>query len=389
MRIALVWNAEARLVDITVRHELFVRGFEALGHEVLTVCTAQAAEGYDYAVHLVGDRSDLADPALWQRLRADVAVMITWHRMADVLAAIQSAGTCTIALADSDGQVSMRVHPWATWSEMMASRPRWDLKLRGTKYWLQLCLLQGRREDRDKIESTRYSDAVVFGTDRARDNFGASLSHYGQDQLAARLAVAPYPVNELFCEAPLPLRKRNCMVAIARWDSPQKDADLMAAALRLFFENGARTEMLLIGRGGEDRFDELLRRFPQVRYLGRQGPEAIAGLLADSRSLVLSSRWESGPIAAWEMLALGGTVIGPPIPNLVSIADGGRFGRVSRTRKPAHLAAAMRCEMEAWDCEERDPQAIAAEWRPRLHPTQVCRSYLDCVSNIRIEGARC
>src|SRR5437016_20156 len=109
MRIALVWNAQARLTDITVRQELYARGFEALGHEVLIVCPAAAAEGYPYPVQAVPLPADLADPSLWQQLGCDVAVMITWHMMAAILRAIRSAGTRVVAIADSDGQISVRV----------------------------------------------------------------------------------------------------------------------------------------------------------------------------------------------------------------------------------------------------------------------------------------
>jgi hypothetical protein len=382
MKLALVWAAEARLVDITVRHELFVRGFEALGHDVITVCTQQAAEGYPYPVETAA-LADLTDPALWHRLRADVAVIVTWHMRTDVLAAIRSAGTRTIAIADSDGQVSLRVHPRATWRLMLAVQPRWDLKVRATKHWLQRLLRDSRREDLERIESTRQSDAVIFGTDPARENFRSILAHYGEVDLAARLGVAPYPVNEVFCEGPVPAQKRDRLVAVARWDCPQKDAALMAAALRHFCEQRASTEVLLIGRGGEPWFAGLTSRFPQARYLGVQAPSAIAALVAESRSIVFSSRWESGPIAAWETLALGGTVIGPPIPNFVSFAAGDQFGGVSPTRKPVDLAAAMRAEMQAWDEGRRNPLQAAAHWRERLRPAAVCDRLLKALPSSR------
>jgi hypothetical protein len=377
VRIALVWSAEARLVDITVRHELFVRGFEALGHEVITVCTKQAAEGYSYPIKTVAAPGDLADPVLWRRLQADVAVMITWHMRAGVLAAIRAAGTRTIAIADSDGQVSLRVHPFATWRGMIAQHPRWDLKLRATKHWLQLLLRHARREDFEKITSTWHSDAVVFGTECARDNFRLILEHYQRSGLAHRLVVVPYPVNEAFCDGPIPSKKQNRLIAIARWDSPQKDAALMSAALRLFLQQGAQSEVLLIGRGGETRFRELTAQFPHVRYLGVQPVESIASLMAASRSIVFSSRWESGPVAAWEALALGSTVIGPPIPSFASLAAGQHFGRVSSTRRPADLAGAIAAEMAAWEAGTRDTRTIANHWRARVHPKSVCARMLD------------
>ena len=279
-------------------------------------------------------------------------------------------------MADSDGQVSPCVHPGATWREMVASQPRWDLKVRATKHWLQRRLFRGRREDLARIESTRHSDRLVFGTERARENFRRLLAYYDQDGLASRLAVVPYPVNEAFCERPIPARKRHRIVAVARWDSPQKDAELMAAALRTYLEQGGQAEIVLIGRGGVERFTELARRFPQVTVVGVRPPEEVVALLAESRSIVFSSRWESGPIAG------------------VGDAGARRHHRRAADSEP-HLsvgrrplwphqlntraggpARAISDEMRAWDQGQRDPVGIAVYWRTRVSPAAVCNGLL-------------
>jgi glycosyltransferase involved in cell wall biosynthesis len=381
MRIAIVWNAPSRLVDISLRHDLYVRGFEALGHEVITVCTSVTAEAYPCHVHTVATSADLAEPDLWRRLRCDVAVMITWHGMADILAAMRAAGTKTVAIADSDGQVSMRVHPRATWLGMIANQPRWDLKARASKAWLQHYLLHSRAQDRNKLESTLYSDALVFCTVPAAAHFKRFLDYCGQGTLASRLRVVPYLVDEKFCQQAVPAEKPNRILGVARWDSPQKDARLMAEAIRIYLEQGGRSEFALIGPGGESWFSALAGRFPLVRYLGVQPPVKVASLLADSRAIAFSSRWESGPIAAFEALAVGSTVIGAPIPNLIDLCAGGRFGSASPTRRPADLAQAIHQEMNAWGSGQRGPRAIAEHWRAKLHPTVVCRQLLATIGS--------
>src|SRR5207302_4850916 len=117
-------------------------------------------------------------PNLWRRLGCNVAIIIAWHGMVDILAAMRAAGTRTVALADSDGQVSMRVHPRATWLGMIAQQPRWDLKVRASKSWLQQYLFNSRDEDLKKVESTRHSDIVVLGTQQAADHFQQLLRYY-------------------------------------------------------------------------------------------------------------------------------------------------------------------------------------------------------------------
>jgi glycosyltransferase involved in cell wall biosynthesis len=292
----------------------------------------------------------------------------------------------TLAIADSDGQISCRVHPHARWKEFIAQQPRWDLKVRATKHFLQHYSFSGQHDDSEKLESTKQSDVIAFGSNEAKKKFSQFLHYYGQPHLDRHLVGIPYPVNEKFCERTVPSKKEDRIVAIARWESAQKDARLFTKALELCLKERPQTEVLLLGPGGEHCFSDLMDRFSRVRYLGVQQPEVVAELLADSRAIVFSSRWESGPIAALEALTLGCTVIGTPIPSFVALTAKGEFGRVSASRRPADLARAIHLEMNAWDEERRDARAIARHWRPKLHPTAVCREMLDALK--MVEGVR-
>jgi hypothetical protein len=103
----------------------------------------------------------------------------------------------------------------------------------------------------------------------------------------------------------------------------------------------------------------------------------VAETLSRARSILFSSRWEGCPHSAMEALVLGATVIGTPIPSLVSWTEDERFGRVASRARPRALARAMLEEMAAWDVGARDARAIAAHWRPRLDPAEVCRRLLE------------
>src|SRR5207237_10076785 len=157
-----------------------------------------------------------------------------------------------------------------------------------SKYWLQQYLFNSRDEDLKKVESTRHSDIVVLGTQQAADHFQQLLRYYQLPDLCQRLRAIPYPVDETFC-AQVVTAKSNRIVGIARWDSAQKDAGLAARAIQICLEQGGRSEFVLIGRGGEPWFKGLERRFPQVRYIGVRPPVEVASILAQSRSILLSS----------------------------------------------------------------------------------------------------
>src|SRR5262249_15501862 len=128
------------------------------------------------------------------------------------------------------------------------------------------------------------------------------------------------------------------------------------------------------------------RRVPRLRSLGAQTPAAIAELLRDSRVLVLSSRWESGPIVAFEALACGASVVGPAcVPVCEWICAEGAFGSLFTRRSGAALGAALVDELTAWEDNRRDPETTAAVWRPRLDPAAICAAMLP----ERSEGGRC
>src|SRR5262249_41640447 len=103
----------------------------------------------------------------------------------------------------------------------------------------------------------------------------------------------------------------------------------------------------------------------------------IARLLGSSRTLILSSRWESGPIVASEALCMGCSLVGPSwVPTIPWYCGDGRHGRVFTRRSPSLVAGAVVAEMAAWAAGGRDPRATAAHFRPRFAPAAVCRRFM-------------
>lgn len=375
MRVALVWNHRSRLLDCSFRFEQYVAGFERLGHEAVMVCDRDSAEGWEGPLEVVEGPERFEDVGLWGELGAEVVVIVTWHRMAAVLAAIQQAGCKVVSITDTDGQIGLRVYPWFALQRMMVYQTDLVGRLKCLKYWLERYLLDGIRgsaEDREQVASTRSSDAVIMGSAEAQRNLRRYLARQGAAELGARVFVVPFTIGDAFLSCPVPETQQDRVVAIGRWDDPQKDSGLLAAALEIFLDGGATTEVVICGRGGEPWFGALAERFPGLRYLGVQDQESVARLLSESRAIVFSSRWEGSPHAALETLALGATLVGTPIPSLESWTEGGRFGTVAASHRPRQLARALRQEMAAWDQGRRQPREISRHWRARLAPEAVC-----------------
>ncbi len=247
---------------------------------------------------------------------------------------------------------------------------------------MQRYLLGDSRYSREVLENALHSDVVLFAAGPSKEAFGRFLDACGRADLDARVRVAPlYPVAEMFYTLPVRTARADRVVAIGRWDDPQKDARLLATAVERYVRRGQRTEFVLVGRGGERWFSGLERRFAQVRYAGVLPHGEVANLMGGSRAVLFSSRWEGFPHTANEALALGCTVVGTPLPSLRGVCAGGRFGRVARSRRPADLADALEAELRTWEAGGRDPVGIAAFWRAQLRPEIVCARLLDEVSS--------
>ncbi|HZW34203.1 MAG TPA: glycosyltransferase [Isosphaeraceae bacterium] len=379
MRIALVWPADNRLVDITVRYERYVRGFEELGHQVVTVCQETAAAGYQFPIHTTPDRDALCDPELWRRLDLDAAVIINWLRMPELVAAIKSACPRVVAVSDSDGVVGIRAQPLTILRRMVALQTRWGMKARTAKYWVQLVLGGYRAAERPIIESADESDQIVVTSPGARANLAAVFASQGRPELCAKVMVVPYPVDDEFLlgDGATAGDRTDRVVAIGRWDDPQKDAALLAAAIDRVAVLRPETEFVLIGRNGNAEFGKLVKKFPRVRYLGVQPPSIIAQFLRGSRVLVLSSRWESGPIVASEAVCAGCSLVGPSwVPTIPWYCSDGRHGSLFTRRSASALAIALSAELAEWDSGRRNPLATAAHFRPWFTPINVCRRLL-------------
>jgi len=379
LRVAIVWNYPSQLRHCSFRFEQYVKGLRSLGHDPVIVCSADAAEEFEAPLHTCESRDRFTNPGFWHEVGAEVAMIVTWHRMAEVLAAMGEAGTTTIALSDTDGQVSDRVFPAATLRQTMFRQTSKTKQLRALSGWIRNYLAAHWAEvtlEEEILQSTRFSDALVFGHREGKRHFETMLQRFGADELSSRLTVVPFTIGQAYFDCPVPAEKEDLIVAIGRWGDPQKNAGRLAAALSTLLARRPRTAVELFGVDGAPFFSDLVNRYPSVSYRGTASPDVLARSLAEARSIVFASHWEGCPHAALEALAMGATVVGTPIPALISWCEGERYGRISGRRRSGSLARALDRELQAWDDGHRDCRAIASAWRQRLEPREVCRQLL-------------
>jgi glycosyltransferase involved in cell wall biosynthesis len=237
--------------------------------------------------------------------------------------------------------------------------------------YLKLYLFRWRQEDKEFVRSTELSHRVVFANEGARRNFVRCLILHGRGDLSERLAVVPYPVDVAFLDQS-PDRRCPRAIAVGRWNDAQKNSGLLARSIEGYYRDGGDWEIQVVGGGGESAFLKLATQYPLFRILGKLPPSEIAKLLASSRVLLCTSRWESGPIVAFEALASGCTIVTTPLPSIISFLENGRGGRSSASHKPPDFLTSMREEFSAWDHGLRSTADLSSQWRSQLRFQRIC-----------------
>ena len=378
MRIGVIWPENYPLARTTVRFELYLEGFRALGHDAVLVATEAASVGFPCETWKIPDRAALLAPGLWADLGLDAALVCTWLVNGDVLAAARPHVRRLISLSDSDGCIGVRVHPWSLLSRMWVMQQRLPDRLRTARWWLSQFLGIDVRRDAEVLASCRLADRIVVFSPGAGESLASFFRYHREEGLIGRIAVAPYPVDEGFGDGPLEKAREDRVVAIGRWDDPQKDAGLLAASLKRLLRDRAATRCSILGAGGGGALESLRAAFPgRVDCPGPVPPARVREILGRSRCLVSTSRWESGPIVAAEALLRGCSLVGPhSIPSFRCFCRDGSCGTTFVRRSAPSASAAVRSELEAWDAGRRDAEEIGSAWRGHFTPRAVCRRLL-------------
>jgi glycosyltransferase involved in cell wall biosynthesis len=205
----------------------------------------------------------------------------------------------------------------------------------------------------------------------------------GREDAASGVRLIRTPLAPRFLEGEISPRPAPAIVAVGRWNAAQKNAPLLASALQEYLSHAPETRVTLIRAGGETVFAPLIQKYTTVSYLGRIPHLVIAEYMKNARFMMFSSRWEGLPVASLEMVALGGTIVGPgDLPNMLSYTKED-FGTVSAASTPVSLAEAMCTEMAAWESGKRNPQEIASVWRQRLAPDTLTGQILSFIREVR------
>lgn len=353
----------------------YVHELQLAGHEPVVVCRANETQQPACPV-VEATEEDERTQEFWRGLHLDLCICYTWLRLPDVLRALRAAGTFVLSRADSDGQFSFRVHPAATFRNLVRVAQSPADFLRRFRHYLRCYLTFYREFDRESLAVIAESDAFVVETGGARNHLAEFLHFHHRGDLLDRVHVVDHSVPDGFLAGPIGEKLRPLVYCAGRWDDPLKDAPLLCRAIKRIHSRAPEAEFLMTGTFVEEAFGGI-SGCPQVRLLGRLPRPTLPGLLAECQIHLSSSISESQPIGALEALCCGATVVGKPIIGMEEVVDHGRFGGVSTGHSSASLATAALDELNRWKNRGRNQSAIAAHWRERVGNRTVIRKLLE------------
>ena len=344
----------------------YLRQLNRLGHESMMICLdhSKGPAGFDV---MTGDQHALEDPDFYLPLKLDAVIAFTWFNCADIITAIKHAGVNVLIRGDSDGLFSIHQFLAHHIRVRMSGTRGLMSRAAGIKHLLQRYLRSYQMEDFNRLGSLIATDVAVLETEEAARNVEGFLRRCKREDLIDKLTVVPHFVADDFLHAEIKRERGNSVVAIGRWEDPQKNAPMLAKAIEMHLSKNPQTQFHIIGgERGREEFAQLTTTYPQVVYVGPQDAVGVREYLSNARVLLSSSRWEGSPVVGNEALAMGVTVVGTPIPAFIDICSRGPFGTASNNHSAVGLANALSSELKAWENGQRDPQAIADFWRPRL-----------------------
>jgi len=369
------WRSYASIDFDGYCHEL-----RRLGHSP-TLVLWPASEYVERDFPVVGaEAAEMEAAEFWQGLGAEAAIFFNWLRAPRILAAMKQAGMHVVSRGDSDGKISARVFPGAAWLALENGNDGWVRWLQKRQWWLRRCLILCAINDRDLLETVQQTDAVATECDESARHLRRIFAYYKRPELSQKLHVIPHSVSDEILQQPLQTdQKPRGLICGGRWDDPQKDVHLLVATLERLLPKQEDLQVTIVGAGADNLFESLGRRFPQINWLRRVARRDMAQLLANSRIILSSSRWEGYSVITLEALCMGCTLVAPPLPGFVSMAEQGGYGTVSPNRSPAALAAAIEQELALWDRGARVPAEIAATWRGRTNNHTVVDELLSLI----------
>ena len=364
----------------SIDHDGYATAIRALGHVPVLVCLGNDAGDADFEV-VVASQESQATVSFWRDLDVDVAVVWNWLRGSQLLQTLRQANVKIAIRGDTDGILSKRVFPCESFWRIVDTGGTLRNRIGLAKYFALQAWPSAKEEDAELIATVDYADAVIVETPTAMRGLERILSFYNEEQYLPKISVVPHSIRDAFVMRPITniSARRRQVIAAGRWDSSQKNPELLLETLRRLLASDPSVVVVVCGPIKHEIRVDLLRLGERIAVLGKVPLEQMIHHLVESQVFLSTSRWETQPIGAMEAICLGCRVVAPPIRGFIDLLADSQLGRLAGSSKPGDLAATVRMEMQAIDRGDCKSEVLAANYRQRVNNMSVVSEILTSV----------
>jgi glycosyltransferase involved in cell wall biosynthesis len=305
-----------------------------------------------------------------------------------MLVAAKSSGANVVARLDTHGYNS----PWCGfWPYLRVSfysfREHHNSAIAAIKAFSKTLLYAfPQLYDRKMLAHLSLADGIGIESQGAYKIFGGLLRSYKRHDLLEKLHVIHHPVIPEIENMEVSTRdeRDNCIVAVGRWNSPQKDAPLLIKTLAKSLASNPTWRADIYG-SGESELHKLVAKYAAnvkelIHIHGPKPHEQILQAYQMSKICLFTSRYESGPIAGEEALCLGCSLVGPPdVPSMHDLCAP-QFGTLPSSRRSADISRALQSEITQWSSQQRDPISTSRSALEIYSAQAVCKQILSYLS---------
>lgn len=367
--------------DITVLY----RGFRALGHNAECV-RLFSNDGAKFPGVLQVGESALQSVAFWKQKGCDLVVANTWGnaKYNQIISAIKESGSTVFIRLDSDGYNS----PWNGFCHYLATsfhifRERSPILVSATKALAKAIIYSiPQAYDQRMLGHLTLADAIGIESNGAYALFSRLLQSYDRNDLVKKLYLIRHPVVPEIDTMDVRGHegRDDCIVAVGRWDSPQKDAPLLIKTLAIGLASNPTWRADIYGTGATILHKLVAKHAGDVKQrIHIHGPTPHDRILhgyLEAKICLFSSRYEGCPIAGEEALCMGCSLVGPPdVPSMQDLCAP-QFGTLPHSRRPGDTAQALNSEIQLWNSGKRQPTSIATSARHIFSARSICTDIL-------------
>lgn len=365
---------------------LLSEGFRAIGCDTESIMLGPARDDDDLRCNRA-TIEELEDYRYWQSQDADGVVLYAWGmpRYTPIARAINKSGLKLVVHMDTGGLLSPRVEGIVN-TRILFCR-HWQEKgyFLGSGIavasWLRGMIPSLR--DLPRIEHLEYAHVVGTVSPIAVGRIKNFLNYYDRDDIAQRVHLIEHPISHHMVYSGE--KKQKLICAVGRWSKTDavKRPKLLVDCLRSVLGKFPDYSAAIIGHYDHD-FKELVDKLPEeitkrIKLYGQLSSKETGEVFCRSRVSLCTSLSESFHIASAEALCCGCSVVSCNSPYLPSFDYfvTKSSGTLADNETSRSLSRALIRELNCWENNKRNPEALSCYWTSRLHAANVAKMVLN------------